>query len=136
MEFKLRSRWPENGFKVQTLEDVLNQVPEGWWNLLTEGFTKMFDLGWDGEIIQIKEKFGSLRIYTPPNLPSEISLIISSMEHRTGSICCKCGKPSTHVSMGWIMNYCSEHAPEGSKPNDDHPMTQVRKFMHESSKNI
>ena len=50
--------------KEATLEDLLAQVGPGWASLLTQLVKDLENLGWNGMIMQVKEKFGGLRFYT------------------------------------------------------------------------
>lgn len=92
-----------------TFENILKMVPEGWNNLLENGFKKMFENGWDGKIIQIKEKFGGLRIYLDID-DEKIHKTIDEMEEESTKICCVCGcSPAKNITNSWILYYCNEH---------------------------
>lgn len=63
----------------------------------------------DYVVVQVKEKYGTLRWYdggTPK--ASKIDDIISKYEDYSMSICIKCGRPSTHITSGWISYQCSD----------------------------
>lgn len=66
-----------------------------------EGFT----------IVQIKEKFGGLRIYYN-GAPEGVDEVISKYEERSTEICINCGKPAKYETKGWIMFVCDECAPK------------------------
>lgn len=110
MQFYLVNLWYGERGEVLDFDTLMTQVPTGWKSILHKGFQEMFHLGWDGEIRQIKEKFGSLRLYVQ-NETSEIEEIISRMEDETESVCSVCGGPRTKTSSGWIKHYCDEHFP-------------------------
>ena len=60
-------------------------------------------------IMQIKEKFGTLRWYDcskPKELYEEMNNIIFKYEDLSEHTCIECGKPATKMSIGWISPYC------------------------------
>lgn len=58
------------------------------------------------EIIQIKEKFGSLRIYLR-HAPEELSKMIEKAEKESCSVCEYCGsRENVGVTYGWITHVC------------------------------
>jgi len=56
-------------------------------------------------IMQIKEKYGSLRWYDAGN-NAEIQNIINKYEEISARTCINCGKPAEYISRGWISPYC------------------------------
>lgn len=67
----------------------------------------------DYRIIEIKEKYGSLRWYdngAPEGAFEEIGKIIHKYENISERTCIRCGKPATKMSLGWISPYCNECA--------------------------
>lgn len=58
-------------------------------------------------ILQVKEKYGSLRWYTG-GVPSDSKLfeIVDKYETLSESTCIECGKPAEWMSTGWISPYC------------------------------
>ena len=60
-------------------------------------------------ITDIKEKWGRFNLYC--NWGSkELYEIIEKYESLSWETCIKCGKPSTHISRGWISPYCENCA--------------------------
>lgn len=61
-------------------------------------------------LVQVKEKFGSARVYwgidTNQEIYDELTLLVDAFEHESGKICSVCGKPATHRSKGWVLPYC------------------------------
>ena len=58
-------------------------------------------------ILQIKEKYGSLRFYCGCiPVGSKIYDIIHKYEHMSERICVVCGKPAKYMTTGWICPYC------------------------------
>jgi len=61
---------------------------------------------------QIKEKFGTLRIYYTDHskCPEYISGVFDFAEIMSHNICEKCGKPgSTRHNLSWIQTLCEDH---------------------------
>jgi len=77
-------------------------------------------------ILQIKEKYGSLRWYST-NESDEIANIITKYEYLSEHTCIVCGKPATKVSQGWISPYCDDCVKR--MMNDDKDMPYEREFV-------
>lgn len=70
----------------------------------------------DLEILQIKEKFGSLRVYcnfkedilpkVPQSVLIQIDGILNKLDRDTSRMCFICGAPATHLSKGYVLPYC------------------------------
>ena len=58
-------------------------------------------------ITQIKEKYGTFRLYCNYGSP-ELYNIINKYESLSWNTCINCGKPATHTSKGWVAPYCEE----------------------------
>lgn len=69
--------------------------------LLKKGWKYLFNY----RIVQIKEKYGTLRWYDN-NSTKEIFEIIDKYEDLSYHTCINCGKPATKISTGWICPYC------------------------------
>jgi len=61
------------------------------------------------EFVQVKEKFGTLRLYTNGAEDELIRGMIWFAEELSGKICEVCGKPGTINNNGWISCLCEEH---------------------------
>lgn len=60
-------------------------------------------------IVQMKEKYGSLRLYDNGyKQGSRIPDIISKYENMSMRTCINCGKPATKITRGWILPYCDD----------------------------
>lgn len=75
-------------------------------------------------ILDIKEKYGSLRWYDSGG-NEEINKIIDKYEYISARTCIICGKSADYVTLGWIEPYCKKHLPERYDPDDEE---QVDKF--------
>ena len=63
--------------------------------------------GFTPEIAQVKEKFGTLRIYVDGS-NDFLDGMVNAMELASGYICEDCGRPGTRRSGGWILTQCDE----------------------------
>ena len=98
--------------KPATLEEVQKHVGPGWSSLLADLISDLDKLGWDGRIIQVKEKFGGLRFYTGGQNSSESQKRIREAEELSYKVCEMCGKPGTPGGVGWVKTMCPEHQAE------------------------
>jgi hypothetical protein len=87
------------------------EVSVNWLPVLDKGFQQMAEIVKkenldDFRIIQVKEKFGGLRVYTRYSI-DEIDKIIDRMEKEVESICEKCGSPEGKWREdGWMRVTC------------------------------
>lgn len=96
--------------KPTDLKDVHTYVREGWAPLVTKLIEDLFELGWDGILLQIKVKFGGLRFYTA-SLPPGGQDLVSAAERRSLETCEVCGAVcSTLVINHWSRTRCEEHS--------------------------
>ena len=71
-------------------------------------------------IVQLKEKYGSLRIYDNGyKKGSRIPEIISKYENISMRTCVCCGRPATKITLGWISPYCDRCVPDGNAVDID-----------------
>lgn len=97
----------------------LDDVPDGWRKAFVEQMCEeikqaLLEKGGEKslheyEIMQIKEKYGTLRWYDF-NAPSKVQDIIDKYEDISADICIKCGESATVMTTGWIRPYCDECA--------------------------
>lgn len=85
----------------------LDEVPEGW-----EEFTRkvLADIDKhqtpDFRIVQIKEKYGHLRIYAQ-DYTDEIDDIIDRADYDSSRVCAHCGATAEYTrTVGWILPLC------------------------------
>jgi hypothetical protein len=91
------------------LEQALASVGPGWAELVRAFFQACEDAG--VEIVQVKEKFGGLRMYTG-NTPEHIWDLIADIERKSYKTCEDCGKRGKLRAGGWVRTLCDEHAEE------------------------
>jgi hypothetical protein len=94
------------------------ECENGWENLLYrlfEGIEKILEQDSDFRIMQIKEKFGSLRVYT--NFSNDlIDTLINKAELESEKICEDCGKKGKLVKLnGWLRTQCQKCFKEWKK---------------------
>ena len=91
------------------LSSWLPSVGAGWHRLVVKLIEDLFDAGWDGEVFDIKEKFGSLRFYIGPiDGVQPFDPLIRAAEEESAKTCEICGKPGTpREKGGWIKTKCS-----------------------------
>jgi len=63
----------------------------------------------DFRIVQIKEKYGSLRFYTNW-VTDAINNVIYKYEKLSEHTCISCGAPATKMSTDWISPWCDKCA--------------------------
>ena len=73
----------------------------------------------DARIIQLKEKFGSARLYYVTGLTpkGEIRDLVREWESQTAHICRKCGRPDTLRGQWYIECLCDECYGEQAEDN-------------------
>ena len=84
----------------------------GWTDLLDALFTWLQEVAADREWApdQIKEKYGTIRVYWHGDLPALGDEIVEAAEHVSAHLCEVCGAPGALRSQhGWFMTRCHEH---------------------------
>jgi hypothetical protein len=109
-----------NGFNGEKITDSDFFVVGSGWNLLIKNLIQdLIILGWDKEVIQVKEKFGGLRFYINEGT-SEIHQRIAKAEIESMKICEITGKlGKLRTDIGWYRTLCDEEYYECLKVNKD-----------------
>lgn len=105
----------------------LDAMPDGWRIAFGEEMCEeiqqaLNELGEQANtfrIMQIKEKYGSLRFYTNW-YTSKISNIINKYEQISRYTCIKCGAPATKVATDWISPWCDKCADDTCVPIEEY----------------
>jgi hypothetical protein len=88
-------------------------VGDGWAGLIDKVFDKMEDMQSHAivvpRIVQVKEKWGGLRIYAD-NYIKEFEDFIIEIEKQSFTICEVCGKDGHLRGGGWYNTLCDKHA--------------------------
>lgn len=96
-------------YEGYTLERGLASVGEGWADLVRRAFEAKPE---GTQIVQVKEKFGGLRIYPRRSTPSYIN-VLRDIEAESNQICERCGKPgSLDYYRYYAQTLCDEHKKE------------------------
>lgn len=93
----------------------LDNVSVGWRSMFLElckGIKREIqkDLLNDFCILDVKEKFGGLRVYVL-GANEEIERLLDEYEKKSRKICVGCGEPATHRTLGWVRFYCEKCLP-------------------------
>ena len=105
----------ENGFysdRPSIKHCEVFDVDSGWYPLIKDLIEDLIKLGWDKQVCQVKEKFGTLRFYIQSGTDAHYNYI-SFAESMSGRTCETCGKPGKRLGRGWIYTSCKEHASDG-----------------------
>ena len=86
---------------------------DGWYDLIDDTLSRIEQhCATNGSglpaITQIKEKFGSLRIYLTPTTDAFMS-ILTAAERKSATICEQCGRPGTLVSAPFPHATCGSN---------------------------
>ena len=81
----------------------------GWNDIVRRLVDDLIEMGWDLQLMQIKEKYGGLRFYIS-SATDEIFDRIEEAESESLRTCCDCGESGKTRDGGWIMTLCDEHA--------------------------
>lgn len=117
---------PRNRWTDEEIEDFdyswteLDAMPEGWRKAfgleMCEEIQKLLEGAnyvYKYRVLQIKEKFGSLRWYdnsVPESIRERLNAIIKKYEDISERTCVNCGAPATKISTGWISPWCDKCA--------------------------
>jgi len=92
--------------------DGFSACPNGWYNLIDEyiGVLSQFP---DICLLQVKSKFGGLRVYFSGRVSDRASAILGNLEEKSYNTCETCGKPARTESVNyWTRTLCDEHHAE------------------------
>ena len=100
---------------------ILEQVGPGWRPSVSKLMDDLLELGWDGSVSQVKEKFGGLRFYVgfnptlgfgpSPGLTIAMDDLIDKAQEQSFFMCEDCGKPGRTDGWGgmWVKTLCDTH---------------------------
>ena len=89
-----------------SLEAMKLAVGPGWGKLIEEVYAILAAHD-EAVVLQIKEKFGMLRVYTC-NIPDDVETQLTAIENKSAEVCDVCGEPGAVISRdGWYMARCS-----------------------------
>jgi len=96
-------------------EELALGMPDGWWKKFGKKMAKELQTIVDEKeiedfkILQVKEKYNSLRVYISP-YDKDIDDVLRKYEDLSTKYCVMCGKKATKVSKGWYNSFCDECA--------------------------
>lgn len=94
--------WP----KTQTCMSWGICTGDGWYAIIDQMCQKIQETGVDTEFTQIKEKFGTLRVYTD-HYNEEVEDILEWAYRASAQTCESCGEPGKpSKGGGWISIRC------------------------------
>ena len=84
-------------------------VGSGWYPIIKDLIDGLIKLGWDKNVIQVKEKFGGLRFYIDEGSDEMYKLIVGA-EKKSYETCQVCGNSGElRKDIGWYLTLCDEH---------------------------
>ena len=85
---------------------------DGWYNILEDLFLNIekLKLPEDFKIVQVKEKFGCLRVYFEPHT-EEIDTLVAQAEGKSLLTCEECGETGRLRTQdrSWVKTLCDKH---------------------------
>ena len=92
-------------FGDETREESLAAVGAGWRPIVARALNAL-PLG--THVVQTKEKFGGLRLYTDNDGDLIVREIIRTAEVACAATCEFCGQPGTLVGVAWLKTACED----------------------------
>ena len=84
------------------VEEMAKYVGPGWKDIIVRLVDDLYALGWDGQVAQVKEKFGGLRFYLNSEGTPEMSARIAAAEDESFVTSEFSGKPGKLRDTGWL----------------------------------
>jgi hypothetical protein len=110
----MRIDMTSTNYKGYTREMGLTSVGKGWAPLINRVFDKLETIKGSIKIVQVKEKWGGLRIYTDYS-NKELDKVIYDAEHESLEVCEVCGQSGKLRGKSWYYTSCDEHVKPGDK---------------------
>ena len=86
------------------------EVGRGWLSLVEEVLHELDQAAPDVRVTQVKEKLGSLRVYTEDKMKKEVKAILRRAEARSATICEVCGEAGDLIRAdGLVRVRCHDH---------------------------
>jgi hypothetical protein len=80
---------------------------DGWFDILDELFAKMEASDTEIKLTQVKEKFGTLRVYYYGG-DDTVDKWVEAAEARSAVTCEQCGQPGELRGTRWVYTACDE----------------------------
>ena len=88
-----------------TVVDLQKNVREGWSDIIARLVADLEELGWNGVVLQVKEKFGGLRFYISDGSEA-IKKRVHQAEAESYFVCEFCGEPGVLRETAWLKTLC------------------------------
>ena len=82
-------------------------VGRGWVPILDRLAEDLIKLGWDRDLHQVKEKFGTLRFYVGTST-ADMQNRIGKAAEESAETCEECGEPGKLRTGGWLKTLCNK----------------------------
>lgn len=127
----MSQKWTSGG----QIPEYLDNVGPGWRPLLTDLHKELLEARPDYQVVQVKEKWGTLRVYiTGTPIQADIigggrvlnvkikdtatdtdwrtvQTIVNKYEKKSAEICEECGQPGVlRTDLGWVRTLCDHCA--------------------------
>jgi hypothetical protein len=79
---------------------------DGWYDILDELCRKITEVDKEAYLLQVKEKYGALRVYGTFN--EKAQKLAYEAEKESESVCEYCSKPGKIREGGWLRCLCDE----------------------------
>lgn len=87
------------------------ECDDGWLGILHGLFGALVATGLPIQLQQVKEKFGTLRVYCTHDGDDAVAALIDAAEARSAVTCEICGEPGQlYGKGGWVKTVCADHA--------------------------
>lgn len=98
-------KWGWTG-RPASIEDLARCVGPGWYGIVSRLVDDLLALGWDGSVLQVKEKFGGLRFYIGGGSDTVHDRILAA-EEESYKTCEECGGPGIlREERFWRLTLC------------------------------
>ena len=84
-------------------------IPYGWYDTVEEMMSELVALDVPINILQIKEKFGGLRVYYESEFGTSVDKVVSKASSNVRKVCVVCGSTEDLTNGGWNRLCCPEH---------------------------
>lgn len=109
--------------RLITVDELCQHVRPGWGSLLRSLVVDLLVMGWDGSIVQVKEKFGGLRFYinvVESDIFDKVHKRIGKAEKESEKTCEICGTRGKQVTIRYyIQTLCKKHELEAIKAAEE-----------------
>jgi len=92
------------------IDELQEHLMPGWGKIAEELKTRLRPwVEGGGRILQVKEKFGSLRVYTHGESTAPFP-VLKDLYEQAEKTCIHCGEPGEMTApRGWIIPLCEKH---------------------------